>query len=620
MAEHEFRPKSSGDLDSTSEISYLYLTFETTLPAANTTIATSSARGPKPPPEAPDLKRFVDPHLWPEARKNLLLVLSCMGTFLSAYAAGSYSPPSLIIAREFGTSQDAALTGITAFCLGFGLAPMFLAPLSEICGRYPVFVVSGVVYVLSQVACGLANSLVAMVLARLLVGIGSSVFSTVIGGVIADIWHAKERNRPMAIFTGTILVGTGIGPLVSSVMTERLGDQGSAWRWVFWHQAITATVAIVTLAVLFKESRGSALLSMKAATLNRWYEKLESAGYYGMWAVSADFCTETEKNSSRSSSRPSTDLSEEEVPEKPQSLSWASPSGPRRVRIRWLVKADEERSSIWKMIAISVHRPFSLLFTESVVFFFSLWAAFAWAALYLTFSSVFYVFENVYDWNVEQCGRIFVAMAVGACLAAVAGIYQDGLLRLSGWQPDSVSESRFWAMMRRRFPVNTPESRLYCSCITSTLLPLGLYLFGFTARADVHWSAPAIAIGLATMGIYSVYLAATNYMTDVYHKYASSALAAQSCLRNILSGVFPLVTSLLFKNLGVAPAGALLGGIATLLTFVPWILVFHGEKIRRRSKFASVSSILSLSLSLSLSLQDITTLEHPRLTAVDTGA
>lgn len=31
------------------------------------------------------------------------------------------------------------------------------------------------------------------------------------------------------------------------------------------------------------------------------------------------------------------------------------------------------------------------------------------------------------------------------------------------------------------------------------------------------------------MGIFSVYLAVFNYLADTYHRYASSAIAAQSC-------------------------------------------------------------------------------------------
>ena len=37
-----------------------------------------------------------------------------------------------------------------------------------------------------------------------------------------------------------------------------------------------------------------------------------------------------------------------------------------------------------------------------------------------------------------------------------------------------------------------------------------------------------MAIGCATMGLFSIYLAVCNYLADTYQIYASSALAAQS--------------------------------------------------------------------------------------------
>lgn len=52
-------------------------------------------------------------------------------------------------------------------------------------------------------------------------------------------------------------------------------------------------------------------------------------------------------------------------------------------------------------------------------------------------------------------------------------------------------------------------------------------------------------------------------------------------------GIFPLVTAQMYNQLSFGGASSLLGGIGTLLTLVPWILVFYGPKIRARSKFAS---------------------------------
>jgi hypothetical protein len=43
----------------------------------------------------------------------------------------------------------------------------------------------------------------------------------------------------------------------------------------------------------------------------------------------------------------------------------------------------------------------------------------------------------------------------------------------------------------------------------------------------------------------------------------------------------------MYNQLTFGGASSLLGGIGTLLTLVPWILVFYGPKIRARSKFAS---------------------------------
>jgi MFS family permease len=589
-------------LNADTKIRMLYLTFETKLPTANVLHSSTPTQPNTTLPCQPDLTPFIDPHLWPDRRKNTLLTLSCIATFLTAYTAGSYSPPIPIMVRALHAPSNLVVTvGITTFCLGFALAPMVLAPFSEINGRYPVFVVAGILYVLFQAICGLVPDVAGMVVARFIVGVGASVFSTMVGGVIADLWHKEGRNTPLAIFSGAVLVGTGAGPLVASVIAERLadGDVGSLsapWRWVFWHQVIIGSVLMLALVVLFKESRGSVLLSRKAKTLNGWYEELETAGYYGVWMEVAAAVDEDEE-------LPATPSDEEKSVDAAQHARQSSTASTAQLqRIRWLVKEDEERTSIAKMISISVSRPFHLLVTEPVVFFFSLWVSFAWGILYLTFGSVPLVFARQYGWGVEQSGRVFIAMIAGSLLSTPIGIWQDRILQNPRWQPDEVmpvedesgspkrrQRAGFWNFLRTHFPATAPESRLYFTCLTATLLPIGLYLFGFASRPSVSPAAPAAAVGLATMGIYAVYLATFNYLADTYHKYASSALAAQSCCRNLLGGVFPLVVGSLIPNLGEARAGGLLGGIATALTVVPFVLVFFGERIRRRSRIASVS-------------------------------
>ncbi|KAI0400085.1 major facilitator superfamily domain-containing protein [Xylaria palmicola] len=566
-------------------VEYLYLTFDTVLPTPNIPAGTAGSAAPA----APDLARYVDPLRWPRLRKTTMVVISCVATLFTAYTAGAYSPAVDLVARELRTTREVALLGVTTFCLGFAYAPMVLAPFSEINGRYPVFAIAGVFFTVFQAVCGVVTTVPGMLLARFLKGAGSSVFSTMVGGVISDLYQKEARNTPMALFSGSVLIGTGLGPLVSSVIVEASGPQSQTWKWVFWHQVIIDFVLMIAVVVLFKESRGSVVLSKKARALNKWYEELEARGFVGVRV--------------QDSFRPVSHLAPppSRLPQDGEKQLLVSPSSteaPRWQRIRWKTREDEERGSIMTMISTSLTRPFHLLFTEPIVFFFSLWVSFAWAILYLTFGSIPLVFRRQYGFSIEQSGYVFGAMIVGAAIATVFGVLQDHLLRHPNWQSDSassVSDDSIqqpsprggpWAFIRQRFPAESLESRLYFTCFTGVLLPVGLYLFGFSAQPSTHWIVPTLAIGLATMGIYYIYLATFNYLADIYQAYASSAIAAQSFCRNILGGVFPLVTAMLFTNLGEDAAGGLLGAIATVLAAVPWALVLFGDRIRRRSKYA----------------------------------
>ncbi|KAJ4366651.1 hypothetical protein N0V95_000152 [Ascochyta clinopodiicola] len=517
---------------STEEIVWRYLTFETELPHPTSLLpsihpTTGSDHGP--PPEPPNLVKYTNPFDWSEKRKNFTIWVACAITALTAYAAGSYSPGVAQMSAEWGVSNVAVLVGITTFTSGFAVAPMVLAPFSEINGRRPVFLASGILFVICQLCTGFTHSYAGMLVVRFLVGVGGSTFSTMVGGVVSDIYHAQDRNTPMALFSGAALFGTGCGPLVSGFVAQNL-----SWRWTFYIQTIMNAVMVVFICLIFKETRGSVLLSKKAKALNKWYDEREAAGYYGF--------------NMPDSEKPQATISQ---------------------RIRWKVKSDEERASLKTMIGVSLYRPFHLLLTEPVVFWFSLWVAFSWAVLYLTLAAIPLVFQNNHGFSLQQANAVFAAMCVGALIASVLSIYQEKLARKHGKL------------------INTPEGRLYFACVESACMPIGLFMFGWTSGPNIHWIVPTIAVAIATIGIFTIYLSVFNYLADTYHRYASSALAAQSFCRNILGGIFPLITTQMYNKLGYGPASSLLGGIGTLLTVVPWILVFYGPRIRARSKFAS---------------------------------
>lgn len=169
-------------------IIYRYLTFETELPPPT---SLGPAQNGSVVPEQPDLRNYVSPFTWSKSRKTFTTWLSCAVTVVTAYTAGSYSPPSQQMSDYWGVSQVAIYVGITTFTTGFAVAPMVLAPFSELNGRKPVFVATGILFVVCQLCCAVTHSYSGMLVARFFVGVGGSTFSTMVGGVVSDIYHTE---------------------------------------------------------------------------------------------------------------------------------------------------------------------------------------------------------------------------------------------------------------------------------------------------------------------------------------------------------------------------------------------------------------------------------------------
>lgn len=115
MADNELENSSS------KEIVWRYLTFETELPHPTSLLPSIHPTADKdhgPPPEPPNLTKYMNPFDWSTKKKNFTIWVACAITALTAYAAGSYSPGVAQMSAEWGVSNVAVLVGITTFTSG----------------------------------------------------------------------------------------------------------------------------------------------------------------------------------------------------------------------------------------------------------------------------------------------------------------------------------------------------------------------------------------------------------------------------------------------------------------------------------------------------------------------
>lgn len=94
-----------------------------------------------------------------------------------------------------------------------------MAPLSELYGRAPVYIVGNVIFLVFALACAAAPTLAAFIVCRIFAGIAGSVPLTLGGGSIADVYMQEERGMAMAMFA----LGPLLGPVVGEFSFPRIG-------------------------------------------------------------------------------------------------------------------------------------------------------------------------------------------------------------------------------------------------------------------------------------------------------------------------------------------------------------------------------------------------------------
>jgi hypothetical protein len=169
-----------------------------------------------------------------------------------------------------------------------------------------------------------------------------------------------------------------------------------------------------------------------------------------------------------------------------------------------------------------------MLFTEPIVSFICLYVACEFATLFTFFAAIPLIFQGVYHMSLEVSGLIFIAIVVGCLFGALTVL---------------LCNIFFYLPQAAKYPGQqiAPEHRLYPALIGSFGLPIGLFWFGWTARADISWASPTLALIVFAWGNLCVFVSTTQYLVDTYHGLTvASAMSANSLARYGLAAVFPL--------------------------------------------------------------------------------
>jgi multidrug resistance protein len=158
-----------------------------------------------------------------------------------------------VLVEFHSTSITLASFVVSIYVLGYCIGPLFVAPLSEMYGRAPVYHVSNVLYLIFTVACAVSSSLPMLIVFRFFAGAVGSTPISIGGGTFGDLFRVEERGAAISIWAMGPLLGPVVGPVAGGFLAEAAG-----WRWIFW--LITIAVGLYAILIAATERLANQLL------------------------------------------------------------------------------------------------------------------------------------------------------------------------------------------------------------------------------------------------------------------------------------------------------------------------------------------------------------------------
>ncbi|KAL6245651.1 hypothetical protein RBB50_007650 [Rhinocladiella similis] len=454
-----------------------------------------------------------NPYRWSLTRKWIITVVGCMATFTTILNGTMITVAHAAINEDFHVSDDRfpnSYWPVTSWALGGALSGLVVLPLMEDFGVRPAFLITYVVFICFIIPQAVAQNFATLIVSRFFSGGCVSILGNTAAALIGNIWEG-DRARTIPM---SIFVTLYLAGSSMGPVIAAVIFKNLGWRWISYMQLIWYGALFPVYFFFFKESRGNIVLQRRV-------QELRKAGKFVR--------------------------------------------GPHD---------DVSNSSLFSKLVRSTKRPLWMLFTEPVLFVFTLWSAFMVGTVYLFTQSVEQVFAGLYGWTPSQAGYVQAAIVIGECI---------------GWTGVLISAKLYFASVSRNTEVPgtpIPEARLYVSIFGSFIGVVGgMMVYAWTSYEFLPWIAPAVGLAMVGYGIDVVVLAIADYVVDAYAKYAGSAVAAVVFGENIFSAFLPLAAQSMYTNLGYRWASSLLGFLALVLSFAPVCVLIWGRKLRERSPF-----------------------------------
>ncbi|MBV9376506.1 MAG: DHA2 family efflux MFS transporter permease subunit [Alphaproteobacteria bacterium] len=189
------------------------------------------------------------------ARVNpwLIAILVAFAAFMEVLDTTIANVVLPYIAGGLGVSVDEASWVVTTYLVANAVALTASSFLARLLGRKRFFLICLALFTASSVACGYAWNLGALLLFRLVQGLGGGGMVPLAQSILADSFPQEKRGQAFALFGLAVVVAPVVGPTLGGWLADNL-----SWRWCFQINGPVGVIAFALIATMLPAPKDGA--------------------------------------------------------------------------------------------------------------------------------------------------------------------------------------------------------------------------------------------------------------------------------------------------------------------------------------------------------------------------
>jgi EmrB/QacA subfamily drug resistance transporter len=207
----------------------------------------------------------------PKSARSLVIASVMISMFMISIEATIVSTAMPQIVAQLGGLHIYSWV-FSSFLLTQTAMTVVFGKLADVYGRKPMMLMGIAIFLIGSILAGFAESMMTMVVFRLVQGVGAGAVQPVAMTIVADLYPARERGKIQGYLASVWAISAVLGPIAGAFIIRDW-----SWPWIFWINVPIGVAAAVGFTFFFHEHAkrerrsidtvGAALFTVAVASL-----------------------------------------------------------------------------------------------------------------------------------------------------------------------------------------------------------------------------------------------------------------------------------------------------------------------------------------------------------------